>query len=149
MSIPSSRLPNTTNYINIENIVSKQGNTKINKTLYITLLSTAIAFSPTAQAFDLGGMITSKAEESAAASVKEQKKDMIKGVAKDTAHKAGVTEADPYIDVAVDSADVVIDSVKDVHKVHTEASKAPQHAKPVPTTKEETSVLDSIGNFFK
>lgn len=121
----------------------------MNKALYLTLLSTAIAFSPAAQAFDLGGILTSKAEKSVTDSVKEQKKDMIKSVAKDTAHKAGVTEADPYIDVAVDSADVVIDSVKDVHKAHTDASKPSQQAKPTNTTKEETSVLDSIGNFFK
>jgi hypothetical protein len=118
--------------------------------LYIALLSTTIIFMPSAHAFDLGQIISNTAEESASAAVKEQKKEMIKDVAKDTAHKVGVTEADPYIDVAVDSADAVIDGVKTVQEAQANnAETSVKVIKPVPVTKEDTSILNSIGNFFK
>lgn len=118
--------------------------------LYIALLSTAIAFMPAAHAFDFSKILSSTPEETAAAAVKEQKKEMVKTVAKESAHKVGVTEVDPYIDVAVDSADAVIDTVKK-SQLNTASSSAQtkEIVKAAPVIEEEKSILDSLGSFFR
>ncbi len=74
------------------------------KTLYTALLITAISLTTPAQAFDIGGLVTSAIKDAVKEEVTSATKDATSSAVKGAANAAGIEGADKYIDYATENA---------------------------------------------